>query len=175
MKLPIGESDFRTLIDEKFNFVDKTLFIKEVITEAAKVILIRRPRRFGKTLNFSMLQYFFAPEVSSISTKGLFKGLKISQETIYEDYQGQYPVISLSFKDIKEDNFALAYDKIYEIIVSLYKNFSYLQKSDILPEELKFLYTRILKREANQAQLKDSLKTLTECLFMHHKKKPLFS
>ncbi|MBS0186399.1 MAG: AAA family ATPase, partial [Proteobacteria bacterium] len=173
MKLPIGQSDFRNIIDGNFNFVDKTLFIKEVIEEAPTVILITRPRRFGKTLNLSMLQYFFAPEVRGIPTKGLFDGLKISQETVYEEYQGQVPVISLSFKDVKDNNFEKAYDKIYEIIVDLYQNFSYLQKSDVLLEELKLLYVRILRREANPAQLENSLKTLTECLFDHHKTPPL--
>ncbi|HQS83618.1 MAG TPA: AAA family ATPase [Alphaproteobacteria bacterium] len=173
MKLPIGESDFRTIIDQKFNFVDKTLFIKDVIEDSAKVILITRPRRFGKTLNLSMLQYFFAKDVNSIPTNGLFDGLKISRESVYEEYQGQYPVISLSFKDVKENNFALAYDKIYEIIVRLYNRFSYLQKSDSLSEENKFLYTRILRREANQAQLENSLDTLTEYLFLHHRQMPI--
>ncbi|MBS0185715.1 MAG: AAA family ATPase, partial [Proteobacteria bacterium] len=173
MRLPIGESDFRTIIEEKFNFVDKTLFIKEVIEEGPKVILITRPRRFGKTLNLSMLQYFFAPEVRGIPTKGLFEGLKISQEPLYEEYQGKIPVISLSFKDVKEDSFEKAYDKIYEIIVGLYKNFSYLQKSDIFSEEFKFLYNCLLKREANQAQLENSLKELTEYLFAYHKTPPL--
>ena len=173
MRLPIGESDFRTVISEKFNFVDKTLLIKEIIEEAPKVILITRPRRFGKTLNLSMLQYFFAPEVRGIPTKGLFDGLKISQETVYKEYQGKTPVISISFKDVKEDNFERAYDKIYEIIIDLYQNFSYLQKSNVLLEDHKFLYNRILKREANQAQIENSLKTLTKCLFEHHKTPPL--
>ena len=173
MKLPIGYSDFKKIIDEKYNFVDKTLFIKEIIDEPAAVILITRPRRFGKTLNLSMLQYFFAKDVNSIPTKGLFDGLKISRESVYEEYQGQYPVISLSFKDVKEDNFESAYDKIYEIIVRLYNRFSYLQKSDSLSEENKFLYTRILRREANQAQLENSLDTLTECLFLHHRQQPI--
>ena len=173
MRLPIGESDFKIVIDEKFNFVDKTLFIKDIIEEAAKVILITRPRRFGKTFNLSMLQYFFAKEVESIPTKGLFDGLKISQESVYAEYQGQYPVISLSFKDVKEDNFGLAYDKIYEIIMNLYDEFSYLQKSEFLSEFQKSSYARILGRETDQEGLEDSLQMLTSFLFLHHKQKPI--
>ncbi|MBS0186394.1 MAG: AAA family ATPase [Proteobacteria bacterium] len=173
MKLPIGESDFRTIIDEKFNFVDKTLFIKEIIEEASKVILITRPRRFGKTLNLSMLQYFFAPEVDSFPTKGLFDGLKISQEAVCGDYQGQVPVISLSFKDVKEDNFENAYEKIYQIIIRLYQNFSYLQKSENLFETQKLFYDRILRGEASQVEVAESLQVLTEYLFEHHKQKTL--
>ncbi len=174
MKLPIGQSDFKTIIDQKYNFVDKTLFIKEIIDEPAAVILITRPRRFGKTLNLSMLKYFFAEEVVSIPTKGLFEGLKISQEdSFYRDQQGQYPVVSLSFKDVKEDNFELAYRKVYGIIIQLYDEFSYLQESPSLSSTQKSFYTRILTREADQADLEDSLQMLTKCLFLHHRQQPI--
>ncbi|HQS93353.1 MAG TPA: AAA family ATPase [Alphaproteobacteria bacterium] len=174
MKLPIGQSDFKKIIDQKYNFVDKTLFIKEIIDEPAAVILITRPRRFGKTLNLSMLKYFFAEEVVSIPTKGLFEGLKISQEdSFYRDQQGQYPVVSLSFKDVKEDNFELAYRKVYGIIIQLYDEFSYLQESPSLSSTQKSFYTRILTREADQADLEDSLQMLTKCLFLHHRQQPI--
>ncbi len=173
MKLPIGESDFRTIIDKKFNFVDKTLFIKDIIEDSAKVILITRPRRFGKTLNLSMLQYFFAKDINFIPTQGLFEGLKISQESVYEKYQGQYPVVSLSFKDVKEDNFESAYEKIYSLLVDLYDEFSYLQESVSLSETQKNFYARILKREASQVDLEDSLKKLTRFLFLHHRQLPI--
>ncbi|HQS93352.1 MAG TPA: AAA family ATPase [Alphaproteobacteria bacterium] len=173
MKLPIGESDFKIIIDEKFNFVDKTLFIKDVIDDSAKVILITRPRRFGKTLNLSMLQYFFAEEVDSIPTKGLFDGLKISQEDAYYNQQGQHPVVYLSFKDVKEDNFESAYQKIYRIVVRLYQNFSYLQESTSLSETQKLFYDCVLKGEASQVELEESLQILTEYLFLHHRQKPL--
>ncbi|MBS0185019.1 MAG: AAA family ATPase [Proteobacteria bacterium] len=173
MKLPIGESDFRTIITGKYNFVDKTLFIKEVIEEAAKVILITRPCRFGKTLNLSMLQYFFASEVRGISTKGLFEGLKISQEAVYGDYQGQVPVISLSFKDVKVDSFERAYKEIYSLVVNLYEKFYYLQTSNFLLESQKAFYRRILTGEADETDLSRSLKELTEYLFAHHKTSPI--
>ncbi len=110
MRLPIGQSDFRKIIDGGFDFVDKSLLIPEIL-QGAEVILITRPRRFGKTLNMSMLRYFFAPEVYGQPTKDLFNHLKVSQEG--EDtlqHQGKYPVIFLSFKDIKESSFEAAYN-----------------------------------------------------------------
>src|SRR5580704_13443066 len=103
MKLPIGYSDFKEIIDNKFDFVDKSLLIKEVVDDDAQVILITRPRRFGKTLNLSMLKYFFAAEVNGHSTRGLFDSLKIQHAGIvYMQLQGKHPVIFVTFKDIKE-------------------------------------------------------------------------
>jgi hypothetical protein len=78
MKLPIGYSNFKEIIDNGYQFIDKSLLIKDVIDDV-QVILITRPRRFGKTLNSSMLQYFFASEVNGESTQGLFDGLKITK------------------------------------------------------------------------------------------------
>ncbi|OYZ37155.1 MAG: hypothetical protein B7Y25_05215 [Alphaproteobacteria bacterium 16-39-46] len=173
MKLPIGQSDFKKIIDQKYNFVDKTLFIKEIIDEPAAVILITRPRRFGKTFNLSMLKYFFAEDVNSIPTQGLFEGLKISRESVYAEYQGQHPVVSLSFKDVKEDNFASAYKEIYSIIIDLYEEFSYLQESASLSKTQKDFYNRILTREADETDLAKSLKSLTEYLFFHHRQQPI--
>src|SRR5436305_4890579 len=112
MKLPIGYSDFKKIIDNKFDFVDKSLFIKEVINDA-EVILIPRPRRFGKTLNMSMLRYFF--EFNTDATY-LFENLKISHEKdLFLKHQGQYPVIYLTFKDVKEHSYQAAYQKILHI------------------------------------------------------------
>ncbi len=173
MKLPIGKSDFRAIIEGKFDFVDKSLLIPEII-EGADVILFTRPRRFGKTLNMSMLRYFFAREVFGQPTKGLFDQLKVAQtgETILQ-HQGKYPVIFLTFKDIKETSFKLAYEKIYELIVYLYDEFSYLQASPALSDRQKDFCKRILERKANQAQLENSLQMLTEMLFRHHGAKPI--
>ena len=174
MKLPIGYSDFRKIIDNKFDFVDKSLFIKEVIDDA-EVILITRPRRFGKTLNMSMLQYFFAKTVHSQSTKELFTHLNITTHAheSYLQYQGKYPVLFLTFKDIKENNFELAYEKFYELIVKMYDDFSYLQESERLSINQKNFYQIILNRQANRAQLENALQMLTECLFKHHGEKSI--
>ncbi|MBS0185717.1 MAG: AAA family ATPase [Proteobacteria bacterium] len=173
IRLPIGHSDSRSIIDEKFTFFDKTLFIKKVINERAKVILITRPRRFGKTLNLTMLEYFFAEKVYSIPTKGLFDGLKISRETLYEEYQGQFPVIFVSFKDVKAESFEKAYEQISSLFIHLYAEFSYLEKSDSLSETQKAFFCRILIREGDKSDLIKALQVLIECLFAHHKRKPI--
>ena len=118
MRLPIGYSDFKKIIDERFDFVDKSLLIKEMIDDA-EVILITRPRRFGKTLNMSMLRYFF--ELSSDDRTYLFKNLKISSGTdLLLKHQGQYPVIYLTFKDVKEHSYQAAFEKILHIIGNIY-------------------------------------------------------
>src|ERR1700722_16481244 len=100
LKIPIGESDFRLLRTEKYYFVDKSLLIKVVLNDA-RVILITRPRRFGKTLNLSMLRYFFDQALAP-DTAALFKGLLIEAETeLFQQHQGKYPVIFLTLKDLK--------------------------------------------------------------------------
>lgn len=100
MRLPIGLSDFKKIIDDEFDFVDKSLIIKEIINDA-EAILISRPRRFGKTLNMSMLRYFFG--LPRDNESNLFKNLKINAEQdLILKHQHQYPVIYLTFKDVKE-------------------------------------------------------------------------
>src|SRR6202044_4174648 len=101
MKLPLGYDNFKDIIDKKLNIVDKTLLIKEILDDnEIQLAVIIRPRRFGKTLNLSMLQYFFASEAYGQSTKGLFDGLKIAAlGDAYMRHQGQYPVVFITFKD----------------------------------------------------------------------------
>ena len=173
MRLPIGQSDFREIIDGGFDFVDKSLFIPEIL-QGAKVILIPRPRRFGKTLNMSMLRYFFAPEVYGQPTKDLFNHLKVSQAGMdVLQHQGKYPVIFLTFKDVKEDSFESAYKKIYRLIIKVYGEYSYLLESPSLLSEQKEYFKSILKRKADQADLETSLQELTSFLFQHHGVKPI--
>src|SRR3974390_138233 len=99
MKLPLGISDYKAIIDDGYYYIDKTLLIEELQPIGDLVLLIPRPRRFGKTLNLSMLRYFF--EKSEEDHSHLFKGLKIWKEERCRALQGQFPVIFLSFKDIK--------------------------------------------------------------------------
>ncbi len=108
--IPIGFSDFKTIIEEDYYFVDKSLLIDELLNNKTKVTLLPRPRRFGKTLNMSMLKYFFDIEKSEENRK-LFDGLKIEQ-TKNIKHQGQSPVIFISFKDIKSDNYEGMLDEI---------------------------------------------------------------
>lgn len=173
MRLPIGDSDFKNIIDNNFDFIDKSLLIKDMIDDAG-VILITRPRRFGKTLNMSMLRYYFAKEVHGQPTKDLFNNLNIAHEDdFYLQFQGKYPVIFLTFKDIKDQNFELVYDKIHEFIVKTYDSFSYLQDSELLSPNQKNFYQIIVNRQANRAQLESALQMLTECLYKHHGEKAI--
>ncbi|MCP4111520.1 MAG: AAA family ATPase [Desulfobacteraceae bacterium] len=99
-KLPIGISDFRKLRRGDYYYADKTLFIREIIDASAEVLLIPRPRRFGKTLNLSMLKYFL--EKTEEDCNALFQDSAISGKQEYKVHQGRYPVICLTFKDIKD-------------------------------------------------------------------------
>jgi hypothetical protein len=174
MKLPIGQSDFRKLIDNQLDFVDKSLFIKEVLDDSAEVILITRPRRFGKTLNMSMLHHFFAPTVHGQVTQGLFNGLKIAQlAELYMQHQGKYPVISCSFKDVKDGSFKSAYESLVDVMSETYKDHHYLLSSPKLYDEEKEIYESILRQRANEAQVKFALKSLTHYLYRHHTIKPI--
>ncbi len=169
MQLPIGTSDFKKIIDQQFDFVDKTLFIKEVI-EDVEAILITRPRRFGKTLNMSMLRYFLDIRESAAY---LFENLKIKKEkTLWEAHQGQYPVIYLTFKDIKSSSFDEAYQKIKLIIQSAYDQHSLvLLKSDKLTAFQKRRINAILDDGVSQSEVEESLLTLSKCLHDHYGKK----
>lgn len=110
MDLILGLNDFGKALRSRVHFVDKSLFIKEIIdTEAVDIPVIIRPRRFGKTFNLSMLHHFFAAKVNGVATQGMFDHLKIAQAgDQYMQQQGRYPVISLSFKTIKYNTFEKA-------------------------------------------------------------------
>ncbi len=170
MKLPIGYDNFRSVIDKKLTFVDKSLLIKDFLDdEGTQVALVTRPRRFGKTLNLSMLHHFFAAEVQGEPTKDLFKGLKIMQQgEQYLQHQGKYPVIALSFKDIKQNSFEDSFQKLCDLFVSVYDEYGYLLDSNKVTDTQKRFIESILKREINPPQLENALKFLTGCLFQHH-------
>ena len=172
-KLPMGCEDFRTLIDKKLLFVDKTLLIKELIDDdGTTVSLITRPRRFGKTLNLSMLHYFFAETVYKKPTEGLFNGLKISQAGAqYMTHQGQYPVIFLSFKEVVSGNFKKMISELKELMEGLYELHSHLLESPHLTKNQKESFQAILDQETNEAQLKKALFKLTQYLYAHYQKK----
>jgi hypothetical protein len=175
-KIPIGVDNFSKLADKdrNFLFVDKSLMVKDLIDKGSEVSLIIRPRRWGKTLNMSMLQHFFAPEVNDRSTKGIFDDLKIAKESDgdYLNYQGNTPVIFISFKDIKQDSWKVFFEKIVDLISSSYREHEKtIIESDKLTETQKKLYKKILNSEGNQGQLENSLKFLSECLYHHYEKK----
>ena len=137
----IGIQDFEKLRESQFFYVDKTSFIKEWWENGDDVTLISRPRRFGKTLNMSMVNRFFSLEFAG---KGeIFEGLSIWKEEKYRQLQGTYPVINLSFANVKEKSFEATREKIYQLIVDLYSQFSFLQESDVLTNIDKDFFGRI--------------------------------
>ena len=168
-KSSIGISDFKKLRENDYYFVDKSLFIKDVV-EGAEILLYPRPRRFGKTINLSMLKYFYD---NSEDNSALFKDLAITQETEIMQKQGKHPVIFITFKDIKNNNFEQCYEAIKNIISLLYNEHSYLLDSDIINRFEKDYYLKIRNKTANQAEFEYSIKMLGDCLSKFHKANPV--
>ena len=166
-KVSLGKSNFKRMIESKSFFVDKSLFIKEVIEEGSEVVLITRPRRFGKSLNFSMLKYFFDIKEDS---KELFKGLKISREKESLMHMNKYPVLEIDFKGIGGDNWEEKKDDLKIKISKLYKKHKK-EVWKVLDEEEKDVYNRINKKQATDGEIRDSIRGLTEYLERRHGEK----
>lgn len=167
--IPIGISDFKKIIDEDFTYVDKSLFIQEIIEKGIEVALFPRPRRFGKTLNLSMLRYFF--EKTPGDTSYLFKNLNIWKIVKYRQLQGQYPIIFLTLKGIKSSSWATAFEALGALIAKEFKRHRYLLNGDLLSPEEKEEFHTILRKRASQATLETSLLNLSEWLHLFHNKK----
>jgi hypothetical protein len=163
-KVPIGIDSFNEIISDNYYFADKSLFIKDVIEDGSKVILIPRPRRFGKSLNMSMLKYFFTSK-NAEKNRELFNGLKIEKETEIMKLQGKYPLIYISFKDAKELSWEGCYDKTIVLIKNTFKEFLYL--TDTLNEIDKEDFFSIAKKQATQEDYENSFKFLCELLYKH--------
>lgn len=171
-KLPIGISDFQELIKGKYIFADKSLFIKEIMEDGAKVILITRPRRFGKTLNLSMLYYFLQHDHSQ--DENLFKNLFISKNIAFcKEHQNQYPVILISFKDIKQNTYTEAYSDIVELIRQLYEKHRYLLEGNLLSVSEKNIYESLLNKIASASDIKAAIKQLSEYIARKFSKLPI--
>ena len=165
----IGRQDFQRIRESNNFYVDKTHFIREWWEADDEVTLIARPRRFGKTLNMSMLEKFFS---ASYAGRGdLFEGLSIWEDEEYRGIQGTWPVISLSFADIKETSFIQARKKMCRIMNELYKQFDFLLKTDLLTESEKKEFWISADMEDNQ--LSFSLKLLSSHLSRYYGKKVL--
>ena len=150
--LPIGVDDFADMINSGYYYVDKTMFIKELLDLKGKVNLFTRPRRFGKTLNLSMLRYFFEDTGNgdNAERRKLFQGLEIAEAG--EAYMGQmasYPVINLTLKSSKQDTFQSSYYKMREEIASEFGRHRELLKSPMLSENEKRKFQRITDGEAD--------------------------
>ncbi|WP_035933920.1 AAA family ATPase, partial [Fusobacterium necrophorum] len=133
-KLPLGVADFQKAIQGQYLYMDKTSFIEEIMKDGAEVKLFTRPRRFGKTLNMSMLQYFFDIQNQEENAK-LFQGLEI-EHSPYMAEQGKYPVIFVTFKDIKERNWKDCFTQIKRLLSNLYNELERI-RSSLNPKELK--------------------------------------
>ena len=166
-KLPLGISNFKKIIDEKYYYIDKTLLVKEVLDKGTEVALIPRPRRFGKTLNLSMLRYFF--EKADEDTSYLFKGLKIWENEECRKMQGQFPVIFITFKDIKHSSWENTYEHFRRILSEEFARHDYLIKSGVLSEEEEKDYFAVLRKEGSQVLYEESLKLLIKWMNRFHK------
>lgn len=161
--LPIGIEDFKELIDKGYCFIDKTLLIKNLLDHRSKVSLFARPRRFGKTLNLSMIQRYF--EKTEKSNAYLFDGLKISQtEAFYQANQGQFPVISLSLKSMKQASFSEA-NTLYQYAISEeFKRHANILEFGILSEAEQVEFRNICNKTADAAHFLYAIRLLSDFL-----------
>ena len=167
-KLPVGIEDFEEIRKEGFYYIDKTGLIRDLLNNWGKVNLFTRPRRFGKTLNMSMLKNFFGIGAD----KGLFEGLAISQETaLCEEYMGKFPVIFLSLKGVDGLSFANARDMLWEIILKEVRRLQYLLQDDCLSPLDKESLIGLMTAEASDAVIQKSLSLLTELLYKYYDQK----
>lgn len=159
-----GTEDFKKIIDNQYYYVDKSHLIEDVLNN--EVVLYTRPRRFGKTLNMSMLYYFFSNKEKENAY--LFNNLNISSNKKLMKHQNQYPVISITLKDMKKQNIEDAYEHfnsiIKNIIVRHYELYSSTNIVDSMKEELK----RLENKKSSQNELENALLTISECLYQHY-------
>ena len=169
--MPVGISDFRKLITGGYYFVDKSDFIREIIETGAEVILLPRPRRFGKTLNMDMLRVFF--EKDRPDTKPLFQGLSVEKEECFALHHGKYPVISLTLKDVKQPDWASCLENMKTVVGQEYSRHRCLMDGDLLFPEEKVRFEKILNGSAHVTDYESSLKFLSEFLHRHHSQPPV--
>ena len=165
--LPIGYDNFKEVIDNNAYYVDKTNIIEELLKNRAKVTLLPRPRRFGKSLLLSSLYYFFVIE-NIDNNKYLFEGLNISKSE-YMKYHGEFPVIRIDFKELKQDNYNSIVEKYKEIIRKLYESKSFV-KSILSEGELK-VYNSFLFETATIEKYESAIHILSEMLYKYYNKK----
>ena len=165
----IGESDFKGLRIRDNYYIDKTMYIKDIIDNESRVILVTRPRRFGKTLNMSMLKYYF--DCKQKDNKELFEGLKImNQDEKYTSKLGYYPVIYLTLKDVQDRNYENMLLDMKTAMLNMYKEHRYLLDSDKIYPEEKARITDILFVREDESVLKNSVRDLSEYLNRHYDK-----
>ncbi|MEL6412707.1 MAG: AAA family ATPase, partial [Bacteroidota bacterium] len=190
-----GTDDFAKLLLSSNVFVDKSLFIKEFLLNSGEALLITRPRRWGKSLNMNMLGRFLAievdqdgqpiPQEQSLNRK-LFLGgeveiqpgktkqlapLNIAQyDEVVEDYQGQFPVISLGLKDVKADSYDKIFNKLRKTLLKLFKTHAYLLNTDTMAKYERDLFNEYLQEKSDETNIQNSLQFLSELLHRHFNK-----
>ena len=175
--LPIGVDSFEKLIRENYYYIDKTGLIAELVDSKYEVTLFTRPRRFGKSLNMSMLKSFFDLYQDKDTQKNLFKNLSIAQQdTICKEYMGRYPVISISFKDVSGRDFDEAKSQIKSVIGKEALKFKYILDDKALTAEDKSIYEAIIEVSDGEfvmddAVLRNSLMNLTHVIEKFYAKK----
>ncbi len=173
IKLPVGYDSFAEIRNGDFYYVDKTGLIEQIFTNQGEVSIFTRPRRFGKTLNMSMLKYFF--ELGSDKT--LFEGTKIAEnQELFSQYQGSYPVIFLTLKDVEGLHFEAAQYQMKELVGREAERFSFLKESPALSKEEQERYAAVVRQEngkyvMDEETLYGSLRTLSELLYQHYGRK----
>ncbi|MBO4556124.1 MAG: AAA family ATPase, partial [Elusimicrobiales bacterium] len=167
--LPIGISEFKEIIDEHCYYSDKTLFIKKLLDTAAKAILFARPRRFGKTLNMTMLRTFFEKPLDGQDTSHYFKDLAIWKAgEKYAKEQGKRPVIYISFRGIKGTSFKESLADIKSLISEEFKRHDYLRASEALIEADKKIFAETADGNAADTYFRMSMLHLSKMLKQHH-------
>ncbi|MDF2719281.1 MAG: family ATPase [Paenibacillus sp.] len=163
LKLPIGVSDFREIKEGDYYYADKSLLLRELMDNGSEAVLMPRPRRFGKTLNMSMLRYFY--ELTDTDTSGLFRDLAISRQgEAYMRHQGQYPVIYLTFKDVKCDDWPQCFQEMSRVIGEEYRRHAGLLESGNLFADERTHYVAIMERTADSSAYRNSLRQLSAWL-----------
>ena len=173
--LPIGIDNFEKIRKDGYYYVDKTMLIKELLELKGEVNLFTRPRRFGKTLNLSMLRYFFEDTGDAEKNEGnirLFQGLKIMEQgKEFEKYIGGYPVINLTLKSARQPTFESAYDKIKRAVADEFQRHQYILTSEKINGEDKKLFQKIAGRRAEYDDYSGALEFLCKCLYQATDKK----
>ncbi|MEY8379207.1 AAA family ATPase, partial [Lachnospiraceae bacterium 56-18] len=173
--LPIGVDNFEKIIKDGYCYIDKTMFIKELLDLKGEVNLFTRPRRFGKTLNLSMLRYFFedtGDAKKNEENQSLFQGLKIMEQgEEYVEHMGEYPVINLTLKSAKQPTFESAYGKIRNAIADEFQRHQYILTSEKISGEDKKLFEKIADRKAEYDDYSGALVFLCKCLYLATDKK----
>ena len=161
--IPIGIENFERMIKEEYYYVDKSMLIEDILVNRAAVTIFTRPRRFGKTLNMSMLKYFFDIENKDKNRK-LFENLKISGSK-YMDEQGKYPVIFISLKDLKADTWEKCILEIKKMVSKIYREFQYITEN--MDEDDKNTYNS-MKNRKNDIDLNTSIELLSDFLYEYY-------